>query len=151
VKDVKTGSKPKIMVVIVMLLGLSLSGCPWMMVPMMATHVGQTKTKEETKWTFWKRLEAADTPQKHRGIAESYRQEAEDYRLLAEQHQQVKAVYRGYKDKPNMDEETAELMVIHCQRLVEKFTELADEMESLAQKHETIADTIAGFQKEDTE
>ncbi len=151
----KTALKPQIMPVMLMLLGLSLSGCLWMMAPMLATGAGQSKAKEtkaeEADWTFWKRLETADTPQKQYAIAKSYRQDAEDYRLQAKEHQRRKTVYESYGSKPWGDEATAEFMVIHCQRLVEKFAELADEMESLAQEHEMTAEKIAREQKKDTE
>ncbi len=132
------------------LLSLSISGC-WMMAPVMGGHAGQTKAKEEAEWIFWKKLETADTPKEHLAIAKSYRQDAEDYRLEAKEHQRRKTVYEGYKEKPGMDENTAEFMAIHCQRLVEKYTELADEMEILARQHEVIAETLAGEQKEGEE
>jgi hypothetical protein len=120
----------------------------WMMAPMMATRDGQAKVQKESGWTFWKELETADTPQEHHAIAESYRRDAEDYRLQAKEHERIKTVYQDYKDKPGMDEVTAEFMVIHCQRLVEKFSKLADEMESLARQHELIAEKIAENQGE---
>ncbi len=143
--------KSEILLAVAALLGLSLSSCMWMMVPMMATHDEQTKTMEKSGWTFWKKIEVADSPQEHLSIAKSYRQDAEDYRLLAEEHQRRKAAYQSYNDKPRIEKSTAEFMVIHCQRLVEKFTELADEMESLAQKHEVMAEKSAKHQREPLE
>ena len=77
--------KTKILPAIVMLLSLPLSGCFWIMAPMMGVHAVHNEDKEDAGRTFRKKLERADTPQEHRLIAESYRQDAEKYRLLAKE------------------------------------------------------------------
>lgn len=134
---------------IVMLLGLSLSGC-LAMDPIMTTHTGQANAKKESKDTFWKQIKTDDTPQKHLSIAKDYRSDAKNYRLLAKDHQRRKAAYQSYNDKSweqTVSKDTAEFMVIHCQRLVEKYTELADEMENIAKKHEEMAENVAERRK----
>ncbi len=139
----KTGDKLKVLPAIVILLGLSLSGCTGG-TPMKGNYLARTEDKEEFGRIFREKLETADTPQKHRSIAESYRREAKDYRLLAKEHQRRKKVYQNYKEKRGV---AAEFMVTHCQNLVNKFSGLADEMEILAQQHEMLAEKIAGQQK----
>ena len=143
----KINLKSKIMPSIVLLVCLSLSGCMAMMAPMMAGHAGHDKAEEESGDTFWKQIKTADTPKKHLSMAKAYRQDAEDYRLIAKDHQRRKAIYQSYKDKTGiyrMSDDSVEFMTIHCQRLVEKFTELAEEMESMARKHEETAEKLAG-------
>jgi len=129
-KIMEVGLKPKLLFIVAIVLGLSLSDCRWMMAPMRASHSRQNKSKERVAQTFWEKIATANTPQEHRAIAKAYRQNAEDYRLLAKKHARRKAAYQGYKEKPGADEATAEFMIIHCQRLVEKFTELVEETEA---------------------
>ena len=129
--------KYNVFAAVMVLPALFLSGCMWMMA---AHHDRRNGSDKEANDVFWQEIKTSDSPKKHLSIAEAYRRDAEDYRSLAEEHRKRKEAYRKYGDK---HDKNMEFMITHCQRLVEKFTELANEMESMARKHEEMAEKLS--------
>jgi len=84
--------------------------------------------------TFWKNLKVSQSSaSQHRTIASSYRQSALEYRRMAQEHERMKAEYAVY------DSDVATVMQSHCDSLVQKFNDLAAEMEAMANEHEEFA------------
>lgn len=73
-------------------------------------------------------IEMASTPAQHAAIARYYLTEAEEARQQTKRHEQMASAYnKGRTGGP---------MGGHCQRLAQKYTEIAQEYAQLAQLHE---------------
>lgn len=83
---------------------------------------------------------AANTPAEHQRIAQSYRDQAQDYVSQAKQHQ---AMIVAYKAGPNMTSKNQAATINHCEYFVAKFNEMAAKSNELAQLHDQMAKVAA--------
>jgi hypothetical protein len=83
---------------------------------------------------------AANTPAEHHRIAQSYRDQAQDYLAQARQHQ---AMVVAYKAGPNMTSKNQAATINHCEYFVAKFSEMAAKSSELAQLHDQMAKVAA--------
>jgi hypothetical protein len=83
---------------------------------------------------------AANTPAEHQRIAQSYRDQAQDYMAQAKQHQ---AMIVAYKASPNVTSKNQAATIDHCVYFVAKFNEMAAKSIELAQLHDQMAKVAA--------
>jgi predicted transposase YbfD/YdcC len=83
---------------------------------------------------------AANTPAEHQRIAQSYRDQAQDYLAQAKQHQ---AMIVAYKAGPNETSKNEAATINHCEYFIAKFNEMAAKSNELAQLHDQMAKVAA--------
>lgn len=79
-------------------------------------------------------IEMADTPKVHKALARHYRDEAQEARAEERRHERMADSYRSRKVSLRWIEERR-----HCERLSQKYAEVAAEYEALSQLHEEEA------------
>jgi hypothetical protein len=83
---------------------------------------------------------AANTPAEHARIAQSYRDQAQNYMAQAEQHE---AMIAAYKAGPNMTSKNQAATINHCEYFIAKYNEMALKSTELAQLHDQMAKVAA--------
>jgi hypothetical protein len=83
---------------------------------------------------------AANTPAQHARIAQSYRDQAQNYLAQAREHE---AMLAAYKTSPNMTSKNQAATINHCEYFVAKFHEMATKSQELAQLHTEMAKEAA--------
>ncbi len=89
--------------------------------------------------TLEKRIESATTADDHKAIAAFYREQATAARAKARKHESMALIYRNKASKVIRSSTT---MTKHCNRLVDSYQSLAEDLSALAQEHEIVASRI---------
>lgn len=79
---------------------------------------------------------APRTPAEHEQIAQSYRNQAQNYLAQAREHESMVA---AYKVNPNINAKNQAATIGHCEYFAAKVQELATRSQELAQLHEQMA------------
>jgi hypothetical protein len=83
---------------------------------------------------------AANTATEHARIAQSYRDQAQQYLAQAKEHE---AMLAAYNTSPNMTSKNHAATIDHCKYFVAKFHEMAAKSQELAQLHAEMAKEAA--------
>lgn len=81
-------------------------------------------------------ITTAKTPAEHQRIAQSYRDQAQDYLAQSNEHA---AMVAAYKTNPNINAKNQAATIGHCEYFSAKFKDLAVKSQELAQLHEQMA------------
>jgi hypothetical protein len=79
---------------------------------------------------------SAKTPAEHERIAQSYRDQAQNYLAQAKEHEVMIA---AYKASPNMTSKNQAATINHCEYFAAKFKDMAAKSQELAELHEEMA------------
>lgn len=78
-------------------------------------------------------VEMANTAQEHQGVAEHYRMRAQESRDEARRHEEMGRLYaRRRSAAPQVGRQ-------HCERLAQKYNEIATEYDALAKLHDDLS------------
>jgi hypothetical protein len=82
-------------------------------------------------------VEMASTPQEHQAVAGHYRMRAQEARDEARRHQEMGRIYAARRGT------TPQVGRQHCERLAQKYNEIATDFDALAELHDDLSENPA--------